>query len=62
MVSEPDVTLHQAYLTQGQAAQRRFIGFLEEQLRTNRKHVFFFLYNLRMERGTVLTSLSAQCQ
>ena len=36
----------------------------EEQLSANRKHVCFFAYNLRMERGTVLilTWLSAQCQ
>ena len=39
-------------------------GITEEHSRTNRKHVWFFAYNLRMERGTVLilTSLSAQCQ
>ena len=39
-------------------------GFPEEHSRMNRKHVWFFAYILRMERGTVLilTSLSAQCQ
>ena len=39
-------------------------GFPEEHLRTNRKNVWFFAYNLRMERGTVLiqTSFSARCQ
>ena len=40
------------------------VGFPEEHSRMNRKHVWFFAYNLRMERGTVLmlTSLSTQCQ
>ena len=40
------------------------VPITEKQLRANRKHVLFFAYNLRMERGTVLilTSLSAQCQ
>ena len=39
-------------------------GFTEGELSENRKHVWFFAYNLRMERGTVLmlTSLSALCQ
>ena len=42
----------------------RLEGFLEEHSRTNRKHVWFFVYNLRMEIGTVLilTSLSEKCQ
>ena len=37
-------------------------GITEEQLSANRKHVCFFAYNFRMERGTVLiqTWLSAQ--
>ena len=39
-------------------------GITEEHSRTNRKHVWFFEYKLRMGRGTVLilTWLSAQCQ
>ena len=39
-------------------------GFTDGELSANRKHVCFFAYDLRMERGTVmlLTWLSAQCQ
>ena len=43
---------------------KSIFGFPEEHSRTNRKHIWFFAYDLRMERGTVLilTSLYAQCQ
>ena len=39
-------------------------GITEGEFSTNRKHVCFFAYDLRMERSTVLilTSMSAQCQ
>ena len=39
-------------------------GITEDQLSANRKHVWFFACNLRIERGTVfiLTWLSAKCQ
>ena len=43
---------------------RQNAGFPEELKRANRKHVWFFVYNIRMERDTllILTWLSAQCQ
>ena len=36
-------------------------GFKEEQLHANRKYVWFFAYNLRMERGIGLILTWALC-
>ena len=43
---------------------KSIFGFPEEHSRTNRKHIWFFENDMRMERGTVLmlTWLSAQFQ
>ena len=40
-------------LMRGNSKIKRILGITED-LSANRKHVWFFAYNLRMERGTVL--------